>query len=100
MLERFDGWRPYAGYDALQEMFWSVFVAETGIRSDQVLRAIKASRLLSCLRFHGFTWKLGSEDPEGPIQDDELSRDNLLLLDAWLVCEETRFEDLNPANVD
>ncbi|KAI0004021.1 hypothetical protein F4779DRAFT_600598 [Xylariaceae sp. FL0662B] len=86
-----NGWTRYDDYDALQETFWGVFREEVGGLSDEVIRVIKAARVVGLLMSSGFTCRLANMPKPVPIRDDESGAYNMLDLDGLLINPPTSF---------
>ncbi|KAK3898451.1 hypothetical protein C8A05DRAFT_47250 [Staphylotrichum tortipilum] len=92
-----NGWIRYEDYDDLVCEFWETLNKEVGDGElgDDIVRAIKAARILGLLRSWGFTSRLANMPEPVPIRDDESGRYNLMILDGLLLNPATRFQDLN-----
>ncbi|KAI1109073.1 hypothetical protein F5Y14DRAFT_433859 [Nemania sp. NC0429] len=90
-----NGWIRYEDYDDLVHCFWETLGTEIGGLDSEVIRNIRAARVLGLLRSRGFTSRLATNPEPVPIKDDDSGRYNMLILDGLLTNKATRFEGLD-----
>lgn len=89
------GWIRYDDYRATEEAFWEAFSNEAGEHNPQVIKTIKAARIVGLLLSLGFTSRLANLAEPTPIRDDESGAYNMRDLDGLLINPTTRLTDLN-----